>query len=713
MVDLAFLWHMHQPNYRDPQSGELALPWVRLHACRAYYDMAWLLERHPSIKGTFNFVPILMEQLQAMVDGERDVWFQLARKPARELSGAERAFLLKHFFSVHAEGCIRPRPRYWSLYNRRSRGGGPAGLAHDFGERDLRDLQVLFNLAWFGFAARVEYPLIDALDRKGRDFSEDDKRKLLDLQIAVMRRVVPMYRRLAERGQIELTSTPYHHPILPLVIDSEAAERCQPDRARPPRFSYPQDAELQVQRAISSHTEHFGAPPRGFWPAEGSVSPEALALLSANGVQWAATDEAQLWKSLPGEERRADLYRPYRVTAGGADLNMVFRDRAMSDLIGFTYARNPAEVGVADLIRRVREAGQSMAGHKDEALVLIALDGENPWEYYPESGRPFLERLYSELGAAEDIRTVNIADHLEAHPPQRSLARIHSGSWINGDYGIWMGGAVENAAWAALGEARRFFAKVAEAGHERLEEAREHILTAEGSDWFWWYGDTFHSEQDGDFDRLFRGHLQQVYAKLGAEPPAALDRSLYPSAPSVEQRPPKGLVTPRFGEARSTFFDWAGAGVLDLSGPASSMYQGTRWFARLRYGFDLQNLYARLEPPSGVELDLEGVVIRVRVRGEDDHYAEFPLDDLSTASMWRLGPDLHPTETSTLSLHRRTDSLVELGLPFAKLHLVAGQSARVTVHLLKDRVELDRYPPAGELEFRVPDEHFESHNWSA
>ncbi len=689
-LNVAFLWHMHQPNYRDPRGDGLALPWVRLHASRAYYDMAWLLERHPTIRATFNFVPVLTEQLQAYVDGARDSWFDLSRKPARELTTTERAFVTRHFFSCHPETCIRPRARYQALHGRVQ---GGETLSDD----ELRDLQVLFNLAWFGFAARVEFPFIDEMERKGRGFTEHEKWKVLDLQIAVVRRVLPMYRRLAERGQIELTTTPYYHPILPLVVDTEVAERCQPDKPRPGRFQWSQDAREHIQRAVRSHRRTFGAAPAGLWPAEGGVSPEALTLAAEEGVSWFATDEAQLWGVVP-TRRPADLYRGYRLQLGDRSLDAVFRDRTLSDLIGFTYARNPPEVAVEDLVGRLHGIADLMDGRDDDSLVVIALDGENPWEYYPESGRSFLEALYAALENDERLLTVRIGPHLAEHPPSRALADIRSGSWIDGDFHIWIGGRIENMAWEALGRARDHYARHhGEVPADSAVRAYEHLLTAEGSDWFWWYGEPFSSIQDADFDLLFRGHLQQVYRELGATPPADLDRSLYPDGQAVESRPPRGLITPRFGDGDTIWFDWADAGVLELAGPISSMYQASHNYARLRYGFDLENLYLRLEPAN----DADPATLAeqtIRVRFHDGH----PF----TTDVRLASPEA--AEVTQLKVRH---GAVEMGLPFSAVAAKPGNRLRLTLHVLRNKVELDRYPSSGELEVVVPDATFEALHW--
>jgi alpha-amylase/alpha-mannosidase (GH57 family) len=716
-LNLVFLWHMHQPDYRDAFSGQPLLPWVRLHGTRGYLDMAAMLWRFPEVKATVNFVPVLIDQLEAVVTGgERDLYWHLTLKPAAELTEADARFVLAHFFSVNHESCIRPRQRYWSLLQKRGT-DLPFRAPGEFTEQELRDIQVLFNLTWFGFAARELLPELEVLEAKGRNFTEDDKRRVLELQVEALGRVLPMWRALGERGQVELTATPYFHPILPLLMDSNVAARAMPQAPLPPRFSAPDDARLQVERAVARHAEVFGQPPVGMWPAEGSVSPEVVPLFAAAGLRYIATDEAQLFRSLPAEAHvsRGILHQPWTIEVGGARIDAFFRDHEISDLIGFTYARNPASVAVDDFIGRL-EAIASRAGTGPTPTVSIILDGENPWEAYPQSGQAFLETLYTRLTQHPKVRTALPSEVLDARTgPAPTLRTLHSGSWIGGDYAVWIGHAIENTAWRHLGDARAFFAK-AEArgahGPEVLERCREHLLRAEGSDWFWWYGDTFQSDNDADFDYLFRAHLRRMYTLLGAEIPAPLERSLYPTAPSVAQREPRSFVSPNF-HGESTYYDWLGAGTIELSGGTSSMYRVSNAFSRLRYGFDLDSLFFRLDPPdAGERTPLAGLVLRVETVGAERFQADIDLDSPESAQVWHVGADGERFDPVPLRQVKVRHGGVELGLPFRALRAAAGDALQISLHLLRDRVELDRYPGGRSLSLVVPDESFEDANWS-
>src|SRR5919108_1106490 len=400
-VRTVFLWHLHQPEYRDPQTGQPILPWVRQHASRAYTDMAAALERHAHVRAVANWAPSLLLQLAAYVGGTQDFDEQLARKPAEELIPEERAHVLREDFSADWNVWVRPVGRYSELLDKRGTDLRQIDLLtrqREFSAQDLRDLQVHFILAWMGFAARREEPRIAELVAKERGYTEEEKVFALDAQRRIASRIVPRWRALAERGQGEITCSPLYHPILPLVIDTDIARRAMPTAALPPRFSYPQDAREQVTRGLETARANFAVTPEGMWPSEGSVSPEAIDLLEACGVRWCATDQGVLERSeiefgteLP--DGFPPHYHPYRAGAERA-VTVLFRDRELSDAIGFRYARSDPRDAAEDLVSRIADT-------EPDALVTLALDGENPWEHYPRSGEGFLDALYQRLEAGD------------------------------------------------------------------------------------------------------------------------------------------------------------------------------------------------------------------------------------------------------------------------------------------------------------------------
>ncbi|HEY6003355.1 MAG TPA: glycoside hydrolase family 57 protein [Anaeromyxobacter sp.] len=720
-VRLAFLWHMHQPPYPEAETGQYLMPWVRLHATRAYHDMAWILEKHPGIRCTVNFTPVLLEQLEDYVAGRAKDRFQdLTDRPVADLGPEERQAMLRSFFMVDWERHVRPVPRYWDLLQKRGRDvrhADVARLAAAFSEAELTDLQALFNLAWMGFGARADDPGLRSLHDKGRDYTREDIAYVLEAQRRILAQILPRWRALAERGQVELSSTPYYHPILPLLCDTDVARRALPGVVLPPRFAHPEDARWHVREAIASHARRFGAPPAGMWPAEGSVSPEALEVLASEGVRWAASDEGVLLHSLaPDAPRLASLYRPWRVSAGAAgELPMLFRDRSLSDLVGFTYAGVPAQGAVADLLAHLGAIGDSWrrAGQPGPATVGVFLDGENAWEHYPESGREFLERLYVALEASDRIETVTLSQATR-DAPGRAIPRIHSGSWIEASYRIWIGHAEDRQAWTALGRAHDAVAAAERAGAldaAVLARARRHLYAAEASDWFWWYGDDFTTQLAAEFDGLFRGHVIRAALLVGASaPPEALEPIKRPgdlAAVSAEAKPlrePTFLVSPDIDGRETTYFEWQGSGLYRPGQHRGSMYGGAQAFRVLYYGFDLESLYLRLDPAESAARAAElATAVRVVVLSDRRITVDFPVAPDGKARPGRSGAE---------ELGRAAFSAVlEIALPFAALGLAPKTKVAISVHALRGEVEVERLPRYGFLAVSIPDADFEHVNW--
>jgi len=711
-VRAVFLWHLHQPEYRDPQTGQPILPWVRQHASRAYTDMAAMLERHPQIKVVANWAPSLLAQLEAYVGGTQDVDEQLARKPAEELTPQERAHVLREGFSVDWNVWVRPVGRYSELLDKRGTDLRQIDLSERqaaFTPQELRDLQVHFVLAWMGFAARREEPLVAGLVAKERDYTEEEKVAAVDAQRRIASRIVPRWRALAERGQVEITCSPFYHPILPLVVDSESARRAMPAAALPPPFSYPQDAREQVVRGLERARAAFGQVPHGMWPSEGSVSPEVIDLFAASGVRWCATDqgvlersELELGTALP--DGYPAHYHPYLAGADHA-VTVLFRDRELSDRIGFRYAKSDPREAAQDLISRIADT-------EPEALVTLALDGENPWEHYPASGEAFLDALYGALAGGE-VRTVLPREELRERPARARIARIHSGSWIDANYRIWIGHPEDNAAWTLLGEARAALAEAEEKGElprERLEAARGHLLVAEGSDWYWWYGDDFTTENAPEFDALFRRRVGEAWRALGLAAPERLARPIIAPHKDAAQAAavmvqPARLIEPVIDGYTKGYYEWAGAGYYRPGTTSGgSMFRGQGAFTQLWFGFSRTHLYLRLDPAKGPDLtgELRLLISRPGAEGE------------KTVRM-RLVPGGAEAEAVDERGSRcgtgRVGTIVELALSREELGLRPGERISLTVRVLRDEVELDRLPRYGEIAAEVPDRKFELTNW--
>jgi alpha-amylase/alpha-mannosidase (GH57 family) len=621
-IALAFLWHQHQPYYPDDVAGENPMPWVRLHGVKDYYGMARHLWEVPEMRCTINLVPSLLVQLLAYTDGgASDRFLDVSRVPADGLSEPECLFLLDHFFMANPARMIQPFARYAELYQRRGLGRNTAREAlRRFNERDFRDLQVWFNLAWVHPLAVEEDDTLRALRQKGRGFSEAEKAALLDKHLELLRRVLPLHRELAARGQVELTTTPFYHPILPLLLDKTLAREALPEVKLPRHTAgYPEDAECHVRRAVEQHERLFGAAPTGMWPAEGSVCQSMLPLLAAHGIRWIATDEGILGASTGGLVRRDEkghvvhperLYRPYRVREGDAELAVVFRDHALSDLIGFHYQRSDAVTAAEHFLGCLEGIARVTPG-PDPALVSVILDGENCWEHYAEGGVEFLRALYRRCTTTPGVRPVKIGEYLEQHPPADALPRLAAGSWIGHNFAIWIGHEEDNTAWDLLHRTREYLVRKGEGGRRKDEKAGsdssfllppsslgrawEELYIAEGSDWFWWYGEDHSSAQDELFDQLFRKHLRNVYGLLGDEPPADLARPIKRSVRRDLYTTPTRFLDVKV-DGRYSFFEWYGAGRYTCRDERGTMALAARGPLReLYFGFDLGRLYVRLD----------------------------------------------------------------------------------------------------------------------
>src|SRR5262245_55939014 len=531
MTRVALLWHMHQPFYEDLVTGEHILPWVRLHALKDYYGMVALLREFPGVRMTFNLVPSLLVQLEAFAGNRaRDRDLELSLKPAATLTGADVEFMLENFFHAQRQRMIDAYPRYLELLLRRGAGSRAAPHQHSstarFSSDDLRDLQVWHKLAWIDPYYLDGDARVRALVAKGRGFSEQDKTVLREVELELLNRVIPEYREAAARGQIEISASPFYHPILPLLCDTDVYLRTHPNSRMPRQpFRHPEDAAEQLERAARLHERLFGTRPVGLWPSEGSVSDAMVPLVAAAGFRWMATDELILARTLGitfsrdgrGQvEQPERLYMPYIVRAGGARVACTFRDHGLSDLIGFTYSGWASEQAADDFVSRLVEAGRKYAERTGggEALIPIILDGENAWEYYEGQGRPFFRALYRRLSGHPELRTVTMAEAC-ANATQE-LPGIFPGSWIDANFYIWIGHPDDHKAWSQLVDARAALEQASAPGGVRVDpsalaEAHEEMLIAEGSDWFWWYGDDHSSAHDLEFDDLFRRHVRNVY----------------------------------------------------------------------------------------------------------------------------------------------------------------------------------------------------------
>lgn len=547
VLNVVLCWHMHQPDYRRYDTGEIALPWTYLHATKDYTDMAWHLEQQPDARAVFNFVPILLEQLEDYAGqferGEvRDpLLAMLARPDLGEITPAERQLILDRCFRCNHVNMVEPYPPYRRLRDL-FRQLEEAGAEHFeyLSPQYLADLLTWYHLAWMGETVRRSYELVPRLMAQGSMFTATDRRSLFELIGELIRGLVPRYRRLAEEGRIELSTTPYYHPIAPLLLDFKSAREAWPEAPLPQAPSYPGGGErldFHITAALASHAQRFGYRPRGMWPAEGAISQAALARFARHGVEWVASGEGVLVHSLKSSDAaltpKSDyLYRPYLVGEGDARIVCFFRDDRLSDLIGFEYGKWFGRDAVNHFVHELERIYHATPAD-ESPVVSVILDGENAWEYYPYNGFYFLSGLYEALSRHPYIRLTTFSEYLERCKEggagcarMRRLERVVAGSWVYGTLSTWIGSPEKNHAWDLLVAAKNGYDMVMAGGWlsppEQSAAARQ-LADCEGSDWFWWFGDYNPAHTVVSFDRLFRENLANLYRLLKLPVPAALE----------------------------------------------------------------------------------------------------------------------------------------------------------------------------------------------
>ena len=691
---------MHQPYYVNSTTRLAMMPWVRLHAVKGYLDMVSVLAEFPGVHVNFNLTPVLMLQIEELVQGTvRDLWLEWSRKPAAELEQNERLAIQEHFFKIHHDHLLRPFPRYAELLTKRGPGFHRDKALAELGEwsdADFRDLQTWYNLAWCGFTAERMYPEIAELKRKGRDFTEAEKNRVLDIHMEILARIAPLYAEAEARGQAELTTTPFFHPILPMVYDTEIAERCMPGRARPVRFHWPQDALAQLQLAVEQHTRMFGKAPRGLWPSEGSIAPELVPLMREAGIEYFCSDEENLFNSLRRAGDHSDhieLFQGWRVESGGSSINAIFREKPLSDFVGFMAWRNDSRQSAEHLLTHFRHLADQLP--RDTGLIPIILDGENCWEQFRDGGEAFLRSLYGGLENDRGLTSCTVEDYLRRCPPKRTITTLHSGSWIRSDFDIWIGDEEENRGWDLLGQTRSYLEeKLSLLEPETRAAALREIYAAEGSDWFWWYGPDFTTECDVLFDDLFHQHLKNVYALCGDMPPAALDRPIIGTSTPPLYKRPSGLISPAVNGNDISFFEWLGSGSYIAGSEQGAMFRDDRYVQSLQYGCDESSLYLRVDlrrwGQFKLALTFHHPANAVVVSPVLSHSLRGPLTLIESGRECGIG-------------QFAASEIVEVAIPFADLGVAPGGLVQFQMKLYHNGIERECYPESAPIDLRAPD----------
>ncbi len=600
------MWHMHQPDYRDA-SGVMQMPWVFLHTIKDYYDMPWMLSRHEELKATFNITPPLIEQIKLYYNEPQnhDRFLKIWLDEPLNLSEIDHQWMIKICKSTPYDTMVAPLPTYKTLYEK-----------EHYNNDELRDLEMLFMLSWCGVYLRTHNSLIDTLIKKGRHYNQEDKQLLLHELVAFIKTLFPYYSQLHKEGRISISTTPFNHPILPLLMDMNNAVRANASTQIPKQhIPLQEDAQLQIDRAKALFIETFGFEGKGFWPAEGAVDEQSVALLKESGIKWIATDEAILFKSL-GHTHRAELYTPYMYKG----MCMGFRDHGLSDLIGFTYRFWDADKAAEHFINSL----SSINSENSDATVFIILDGENAWEFFPNNAFDFFDALYTKLKHTPWCKSLHMDD--VATLPAKTLDRLAPGSWIHGEFNTWVGHSEKTRAWELIYLTKRdYMHHDKNLNDDTKAKIQEHFLAAECSDWFWWYGDDHFTEFGEEFDILFRSHLISIYDLMNIVPPSDLFN------PIIENRStqnfhlhPQSPISPNPNGIHDSFFEWIGCGVIDESKLFSTMDRVRGPVRKILYGQDEENFYFAfdadmkiLEKSDTLHITLEPIGLHVSLNFND------------------------------------------------------------------------------------------------
>jgi len=679
-ADVILWWHHHQPWYLDPHTGQARLPWVRMHACRGYLDMAAAAEHASAdkVKHTFNFVPSLLDQLERYATpGATDLWLDLSTPHPSGMNDDQRR-TLQHRMGGGGPRPVQELPRLDELRGKISRND-------ILSDGELLDLQVLAHLGFCGATLADRKGIVRDLMHKGRGFTQAEKLLLLKETVSVCSELLQRYRALWAAKRIEITSSPYFHPILPLLIDTHSMVDGLPDNPQPPRFHHPEDARVQIKDALDRCEEVFGQRPTGMWPSEGSVSPEAVKLMAEAGITFCGTDEMVLYRSTAAGDARTNHGVPWMDPSGR--MAMFFRDHGVSDLIGFTYRNQPPDEAAEHFVGCARKFGEARGG-AERAVMTVILDGENPWEHYPNAGRDHLIALQRALGSARDLHVVTPSERLAKARPKSVLKRLHSGSWIDGTFGIWIGHSEDRTGWKVLGDCRRAIERAQQEGapEATIQAALKKLYPAEGSDWFWWFGEEFQAREADLYDELFREQIKSAYLALGKAPPARLN------APIKEGRaqPTGGAgwpVAPTLTGLEPSPLEWAGA-------------------VRVR-GKDAGAMAGVAGPVESVLLGCTPDALWVCVRFEK---REIPKGELLVevkgahkARVLRLNLPAGPIEAAGEPAAAMKQTVM-LRWPLGGAGLAAGDSAEVHLTLRGEGGTTQRLPAAGEALVEVPQE---------
>ncbi len=675
------------------------MPWVRLHGVKGYFDIPSIVEKFENIKLTVNIVPSLLEQLidYGNKNGE-DIYLKLSLKPAKQMTTEEKVFVIDNFFSVNHQIHLPKGSRYLNLFKLRSETKDQHILKQRvtlFSEQDITDLQMLFNLSWFGFTAKEKYPLINELISKKQNYTIEEVKEVINIQREIIASLIPLYSKLQKTGKIEISVSPYYHPILPLVYNSDFANRCQ-NTALPETFSYKEDAKKHIDDAINYFEKVFSQKPKGMWPSEGSVSPEILELIKESKIEWIATDEEILKNSGFKEKHRYSyIYKPYKFQTKNGYINCIFRDKNLSDMIGFRCHKVSSTDAVKMFLSELKEIENYHQKNKEELVIPIVLDGENPWEYYQNSGKDFLEKLFIEIEKNKNLQTETINNVIEHTQKSETLKQIHTGSWINANFKIWIGHSETNRAWSYLLKTRKFFDKTVKNIKDNTTKAKafKEIMIAEGSDWFWWFGDDFQIKDKSKFDTLFRNHLANVYSFAKAPVPGYLNTPICKKQTNEKAiKLPVAPLNIRITGKKENFFKWKGAGIYKNTSKGAAMFEGESIVKSVEFAFNQVNFFVKVN-------SLESLLnhtVTLHIQDSIEYIAKFKVlngihnDFLKTVKNNNL-------QQTDIKYTYGYDEILEIAIPYTYFLFQKGESLRFCITVETPKKAVYKIPHSQEI----------------
>jgi len=650
---LCFLWHMHQPYYKDDLDGSYHMPWVYLHGLKDYYELPYYHNIYTKLKGTYNLVPSLLVQLK---DYEKtdvdDTFLRLMQKNVAELTKIEKGVVIPQLFMANYKNMVKPLRRYKELYDRKGDTAIFDTGAINYSDDEIIDMQVLYLISWCGVFTRQKLDIINKLISKGRHFTHEEKIQLIDSLAEFTSEIVPLYKQLQDKGLIEVSATPFYHPILPLLLEPKSAKEALPSISMASiGTDFSQDAKYHVESAIEYYEKEFGKKPDGMWPAEGSISEKAAALFAENGVKWIASDEdvlaGSIGKDLRNKQNRQTLYKKHIFESTHGDINIFFRDKELSDLIGFTYSGWDASKAVDDFMEKLSDIYDSC---DFSPIVPVILDGENAWEFYEENANPFFELLYSRLSSCNWVETLTMSEASRCNTPEHRPAKIRAGSWIYANFTTWMGHQEKNDAWKLLSEVHQRFQR--NSNSDNKAQIQKELYVAEGSDWFWWYGDDHFSLQSDTFDKLFRGHVANIYKLMNEKVPADVTKPIKKIHKTGLLKTPSTTFTPVLDGRVSSFYEWIAAGKFDLKFDSGAMTASGNTLQLLYFGFDKDRLYLRIDGAFSrvINMDYE---LEAEITTDKTRIFSFSITDASV--------EKSNSESCTMEVFEAAINLSELG----------------------------------------------------